>query len=829
MPPGRRAGRRRAPRRPAARRCVGERESTGARGDQRRPTDEQEQFSVASAKLGETPWLALPTPYARRHLPRLLALVHHRGADRARPARRRARPGLRLDLRGLGPGRGLAVRATSPRAPSGSRSAPALMQIPARQPTATAMAAATLDVLTGGRFRLGLGVSRAAGLRGLVRRRRSRARCRRTREYVEIVRRRWRARSSSTTGASTSCRCRGGPGQAAEAAGQAGAGADPDLPRARSGRSRSRRSARSPTAGCPSCSTRATRTRCSTPLREGLEQAGRSIAGHRRRPRGAHRRSTTTSPRRATPCGRGSPSTSGRWAPRTRTSTSSWPSAPASATPRGRSRTRWLARDRAGALAAAARRADRRMAIASTPGGLDDRLAAYEARRRRHARRRPVRPGPRRRSCDALGRRRERSRDRAGRPGHRGLRSPGPFPVGRYAAALQRPAARLRARAGLRRGGRLQARPGEGLLGAARRRPARCRARCGATTGTRSAAAARRRRAGRGRRRLRLLPGLAHLLAELLLRVAARARRRRGRPARPARRAAPAARGRGPVRAAEGAAATGAAALHRRRHRRGRQGARRRPRRACAAAAGPAARVGVRPGAGPPRRAARSPARCRTSPPARRSRSSSSRAAAARWRTCSPSATRRCAGPSSLLRVPVIASVGHHTDRTLIDDVAAVVLLDADPRRRGRGAGPLRRGARAAARARRPRWRPTAAAPCSSAPAGWRRSRARPPRTSSATAPRLHQQLREMRASARRRAALDAARARRRSPAPPSCAQGGRDRGAPRARGGRPRAAARWRSPPTTRSARSSAATRSSKTPTASPSRPPTARVALTA
>ena len=34
-----------------------------------------------------------------------------------------------------------------------------LMQIPARQPAATAMAAASLDVLSGGRFRLGLGVS----------------------------------------------------------------------------------------------------------------------------------------------------------------------------------------------------------------------------------------------------------------------------------------------------------------------------------------------------------------------------------------------------------------------------------------------------------------------------------------------------------------------------------------------------------------------------------------------------------------------------------------------------------------------------------------------
>ena len=44
----------------------------------------------------------------------------------------------------------------------------------------------------------------------------------------------------------------------------------------------------------------------------------------------------------------------------------------------------------------------------------------------------------------------------------------------------------------------------------------------------------------------------------------------------------------------------------------------------------------------------------------------------------------------ALLRVPVIASVGHHTDRTLIDDVAAVSLLDAHARRRGRRARRLR-------------------------------------------------------------------------------------------------------------------------------------------
>src|SRR5918998_287353 len=62
-----------------------------------------------------------------------------------------------------------------------------LMQIPARQPAATAMAAATLDVLSGGRFRLGLGVSGpqvSEGWHGTAFARP----LRRTREYVEIVR-----------------------------------------------------------------------------------------------------------------------------------------------------------------------------------------------------------------------------------------------------------------------------------------------------------------------------------------------------------------------------------------------------------------------------------------------------------------------------------------------------------------------------------------------------------------------------------------------------------------------------------------------------------------
>jgi F420-dependent oxidoreductase-like protein len=63
-----------------------------------------------------------------------------------------------------------------------------LLQIPARQPAATAMAAATLDVLSGGRFRLGLGVSGPQVSEGWYGVPFARP-VSRTREYVEIVRR----------------------------------------------------------------------------------------------------------------------------------------------------------------------------------------------------------------------------------------------------------------------------------------------------------------------------------------------------------------------------------------------------------------------------------------------------------------------------------------------------------------------------------------------------------------------------------------------------------------------------------------------------------------
>jgi F420-dependent oxidoreductase-like protein len=70
----------------------------------------------------------------------------------------------------------------------------AIMQIPARTPAATAMTAITLDHLTGGRFRLGLGVSGpqvSEGWYGVP----FGKPLERTREYVEIIRRIFRRES----------------------------------------------------------------------------------------------------------------------------------------------------------------------------------------------------------------------------------------------------------------------------------------------------------------------------------------------------------------------------------------------------------------------------------------------------------------------------------------------------------------------------------------------------------------------------------------------------------------------------------------------------------
>ncbi len=89
----------------------------------------------------------------------------------------------------------------------------AVLQIPARTPAMTAMTAATLDALSGGRFRLGLGVSGpqvSEGWHGV----RFDAPLQRTREYVDIVRLALGRQSVEYTGEHFTLPLPDGPGKA---------------------------------------------------------------------------------------------------------------------------------------------------------------------------------------------------------------------------------------------------------------------------------------------------------------------------------------------------------------------------------------------------------------------------------------------------------------------------------------------------------------------------------------------------------------------------------------------------------------------------------------
>ena len=114
----------------------------------------------------------------------------------------------------------------------------------------------------------------------------------------------------------------------------------------------------------------------------------------------------------------------------------------------------------------------------------------------------------------------------------------------------------------------------------------------------------------------------------------------------------------------------------------------------------------------------------------------------------------------ALLRVPVIASVGHHTDRTLIDDVAAVAC--STPTHAAEAAVPLDcRSARSQLRDRAARIeRQGRRAVVDRARALTRTARA-PAEHLARHRVRLHQQLRELRASARRGLSAQTSLARR--------------------------------------------------------------------
>jgi F420-dependent oxidoreductase-like protein len=88
----------------------------------------------------------------------------------------------------------------------------AILQIPARQPTMAAMTAATLDTLSGGRFRLGLGVSGPQVSEGWYGVRFDKPLAR-TREYVEIVRQALRRERVSYAGKHFTLPLPDGPGK----------------------------------------------------------------------------------------------------------------------------------------------------------------------------------------------------------------------------------------------------------------------------------------------------------------------------------------------------------------------------------------------------------------------------------------------------------------------------------------------------------------------------------------------------------------------------------------------------------------------------------------
>ncbi|MFF7635378.1 LLM class F420-dependent oxidoreductase [Kitasatospora sp. NPDC008050] len=89
----------------------------------------------------------------------------------------------------------------------------AIFQIPARTPAMTAMTAATLDTLSGGRFRLGLGVSGPQVSEGWYGVKFDKPLAR-TREYVEIIRKAMSRERLTHEGANWTLPLPGGPGKA---------------------------------------------------------------------------------------------------------------------------------------------------------------------------------------------------------------------------------------------------------------------------------------------------------------------------------------------------------------------------------------------------------------------------------------------------------------------------------------------------------------------------------------------------------------------------------------------------------------------------------------
>ena len=199
----------------------------------------------------------------------------------------------------------------------------AIFQIPARAPAMTAMTAATLDSLSGGRFRLGLGVSGpqvSEGWYGVQVRQAAgpHPRVRRDRPQGDVP------RAPDATRASTGrCRCPAGPASRSSSpstrcASRSRSTSPPSAPRTSS------RPGRSPTARCWSSSPpeHAEETTLRH-LRAGREKAGKTLEGFDVVPDRAAWPSATTSTRWPTSSAPTPPCTSAAWAAASRTSTTS--------------------------------------------------------------------------------------------------------------------------------------------------------------------------------------------------------------------------------------------------------------------------------------------------------------------------------------------------------------------------------------------------------------------------------------------------------------------------------------------------------------------------
>ena len=213
----------------------------------------------------------------------------------------------------------------------------AIFQMPARSPAMTAMTAATIDQLSGGRMLLGIGSSGPQVAEGWHGQRFGRQ-IQRTREYVAVVRKALARERLVFDGETLTLPLPDGPGKALKLTIAPVQDADPDLPRgdraeqhAPGGRDRRRLD---PDALLPRARRRV------PPAARGGRGAQRALAGGlRHRAAGQRLRDRRRRRRRATRCARSSRSTSAGWARARRTSTTRSCSATASRTRRATCRT----------------------------------------------------------------------------------------------------------------------------------------------------------------------------------------------------------------------------------------------------------------------------------------------------------------------------------------------------------------------------------------------------------------------------------------------------------------------------------------------------------